>query len=138
MGGRVFKKAVVADKHMTGNRAEQYLQLVCELESPAFYDAINVEARGMRRWKKKMQQMCVFISAHLKEVQARSVGGGQGGSVLMFSVHQNSLRSRLVAACWSKAYFPRSRFMTQDERIPIVILWALFHSLSVLHLMLLK
>lgn len=48
-GWAAFKKTVVADKHMSGNRAEQYLQLVCELESPAFYDAINVEARGMRR-----------------------------------------------------------------------------------------
>lgn len=35
-----------ADKRMTGNRAEQYLQLVCKLESPAFYNAIDVEARG--------------------------------------------------------------------------------------------
>lgn len=46
-----FKKTVVADKHMTGNRAQQYLQLVCELESPAFCDAINVEAWGCGREK---------------------------------------------------------------------------------------
>lgn len=45
-GWAAFKKTVVVDKHTSGNRAEQYLQLVCELGSPAFYDAINVEARG--------------------------------------------------------------------------------------------
>lgn len=54
-----MKKTVVADKRMTGNRAEQYLQLVCELKSPAFYDAINVEARGCGGEKKRSR--CAFL-----------------------------------------------------------------------------
>lgn len=44
-----FKKTAVADKHMTGNGAEQYLQLVCELESPAFLRRHKCQGAGMRR-----------------------------------------------------------------------------------------